>query len=35
MKLAEGSLKMNKRRCSSEDLIKLCETVLLGVGNAE
>lgn len=34
-KLAEGSLKTSKRRCSSEDIIKLCKTVLLGVRNAE
>ena len=35
MKLPEGSLKMSKRRCSSEDTVKLCKNVPLGVRNSE
>lgn len=34
-KLAEGNSKRRKKRCSSEDIIKLCKAVLLDVRNAE
>lgn len=34
-KLAESSLKMSRRRCSSEDTVKISKTVPLGIRNAE